>query len=53
MSQTGKQVFIVDDDKSVCRALKVLLMTYDFKDIPFRERFFHLRAQKRPRLSHP
>jgi len=31
MSQTGKQVFIVDDDKSVCRALKILLMTYDFK----------------------
>jgi two-component system response regulator FixJ len=25
-----KRVFIVDDDKSVCRALSVLLSTYDF-----------------------
>ena len=30
MSQTGKQIFIVDDDKSVCRALKFLLRTYSF-----------------------
>ena len=24
-------IYIVDDDESVCRALKTLLMTYDFK----------------------
>lgn len=26
----NKQIFIVDDDKSVCRALSVLLITYGF-----------------------
>jgi len=25
-----KQIYIVDDDESVCRALKSLLMTFDF-----------------------
>jgi len=25
------KIFIVDDDESVCRALKTLLMTYDFE----------------------
>ncbi len=25
-----KQIFIVDDDESVCRALKLLMMTYGF-----------------------
>lgn len=25
------KIFIVDDDESVCRALKVLLMTFDFE----------------------
>ena len=26
-----KQIFIIDDDESVCRALKILLTTYDFE----------------------
>ena len=26
----NKQIFIVDDDKSICRALSVLLITYGF-----------------------
>jgi two-component system response regulator TtrR len=26
----NKNIYIVDDDESVCRALKTLLMTYDF-----------------------
>jgi FixJ family two-component response regulator len=26
-----EKIFIVDDDESVCRALKTLLMTYDFE----------------------
>lgn len=30
MSVGSKQVFIVDDDRSICRALKLLLMTYGF-----------------------
>ena len=28
-------IYIVDDDESVCRALKTLLMTYDFTVITF------------------
>jgi len=31
MSHSGNQVFIVDDDESVCRALKFLLKTYSFE----------------------
>lgn len=31
MATTKKQVYIVDDDESVCRALKSLLMTFDFE----------------------
>ena len=27
----NKNIYIVDDDESVCRALKTLLMTYDFE----------------------
>jgi len=30
MSLDKKQIFIVDDDESVCRALKLLMMTYGF-----------------------
>jgi FixJ family two-component response regulator len=30
MFSDKKQVFIVDDDESVCRALKLLMMTYGF-----------------------
>ena len=30
MSIETRQIFIVDDDKSICRALKLLLMTYGF-----------------------
>jgi two-component system response regulator FixJ len=30
ISPENKQVFIVDDDKSVCRAMSVLLATYGF-----------------------
>jgi two-component system response regulator FixJ len=31
MALEREQVFIVDDDESVCRSLKILLSTYDFK----------------------
>ncbi|OGX05895.1 MAG: hypothetical protein A2Z88_02320 [Omnitrophica WOR_2 bacterium GWA2_47_8] len=31
MSVTKKNIYIVDDDESVCRALKVLLTTFDFE----------------------
>jgi two-component system response regulator FixJ len=30
MSPENKQIFIVDDDESICRALSVLLATYGF-----------------------
>lgn len=30
MSSEKKMIYIVDDDESVCRALKTLLMTFDF-----------------------
>ena len=30
MSSENKQIFIMDDDESVCRALKILLVTYGF-----------------------
>jgi len=30
MSLKLKQIYIVDDDESVCRALKLLMMTYGF-----------------------
>lgn len=31
MTIDKKQIFIVDDDESVCRALKILLCTFGFK----------------------
>ena len=31
MPSDKKQIYIVDDDESVCRALKSLLMTFDFE----------------------
>ena len=39
----NKQIFIVDDDESVCRALSVLLTTYEFTVDTFisAEEFFH------------
>ena len=30
MSDDKKQIYIVDDDESICRALKALLLTYNF-----------------------
>lgn len=43
MSLENKQIFIVDDDPSVCRALSVLLATYGFTVDTFTssEEFFH------------
>jgi len=37
-----KQIYIVDDDESVCRALKILLVTFGFKveTFPSSEKFF-------------
>ncbi len=42
MSLGKKQIFIVDDDPSVCRALKMLLLSYTFDVITFNsaEEFF-------------
>lgn len=42
MSFENKQVFIVDDDESVCRALKALLVTHGFvaDTFPSAEKFF-------------
>ena len=39
----NKQIFIVDDDESVCRALSVMLVTYGFTVDTFTsaEEFFH------------
>jgi FixJ family two-component response regulator len=31
MTTLKKQIYVVDDDESVCRALKSLLMTFDFE----------------------
>ena len=43
MSSEKKQIFIVDDDESVCRALSVLLVTYGFsvKTFTCAEDFFN------------
>ena len=35
MGPVKKQVYVVDDDESVCRALKSLLMTFDFEVTTF------------------
>ena len=35
MISRKNQVYIVDDDESVCRALKILLMTFDFEVTTF------------------
>lgn len=35
MSLEKKIIYVVDDDESVCRSLKTLLMTYDFEVITF------------------
>ena len=42
MTTQNKQVFIVDDDESVCRALSILLVTYGFTVVTFTsaEEFF-------------
>ena len=44
MLSKNKQIFIVDDDASVCRALSVLLSTYGFsvKTFTCAEDFFNL-----------
>lgn len=44
MTSKNKQIFIVDDDESVCRALSVLLITYGFAVSTFNsaEEFFRL-----------
>ena len=43
MLSENKQIFIVDDDDSVCRALSILLVTYGFTVDVFNsaEEFFH------------
>lgn len=43
-------IYIVDDDESVCRALKTLLMTYDFEVTTFNsaKSFFDTVAHDRP-----
>ena len=35
MSSKKKNIYVVDDDESVCRALKTLLMTYEFEVMTF------------------
>ena len=35
MIKGKKKIYIVDDDESVCRALKTLLMTFGFEAITF------------------
>ena len=42
MSGGKRQVYIVDDDESVCRALKILLVTFGFEvsTFPSAENFF-------------
>ena len=42
MTIDKKQVYVVDDDDSVCRALKCLLLTFGFevKTFPSSEKFF-------------
>ena len=42
MSINKKQIYIVDDDDSICRALKYLLMTfgYEVNTFPSSEKFF-------------
>ena len=42
MSSDEKQIFIVDDDESVCRALKLLMTSYGFavRTFPSAEEFF-------------
>ena len=42
MTIDKKQIYIVDDDESVCRALKILLVTFGFKveTFPSAEEFF-------------
>ena len=42
MAAEKKEIYIVDDDESVCRALKILLMTFGFEAQTFfsAEKFF-------------
>ena len=42
MPKEKKQIFIIDDDESVCRALKCLLMTFDLEvsTFPSAEKYF-------------
>ena len=44
------KIYIVDDDESVCRALKTLLMTYDFDVVTFNtaQSFFDTVKQEDP-----
>ena len=50
MSANKKQVYILDDDESVCRALKILLSTYGFEVKTFLsgEEFFSAVPDKAP-----
>ncbi len=43
-------IYVVDDDESVCRALKTLLMTYDFEVVTFNsaQSFFDTVAHDAP-----
>ncbi|OGS23310.1 MAG: hypothetical protein A2252_09520 [Elusimicrobia bacterium RIFOXYA2_FULL_39_19] len=50
ISAGKKQIYIVDDDESVCRALKCLLITYGFEVTTFlsAENFFSVVPNKAP-----
>jgi len=50
MPSEKKQIFIVDDDESVCRALSVLLVTYGFTVDTFTcaEEFFRVVSNSTP-----
>ena len=50
MSSNKKNIYIVDDDESVCRALKTLLMTFEFEVKTFHsaESFFDAVPNDKP-----
>ncbi len=50
MTFNERQIFIVDDDESVCRALKLLMMTYGFAVETFSstKKFFSLVPNSTP-----
>ena len=50
LTTNKKQIYIIDDDESVCRALKTFLMTFDFEVTTFNSAqiFFHKVANDAP-----